>query len=228
MLPHSFLVFRQRTGLICCLTLSSFLFPLKAGHRPAHHHLRSTPSRSPRNPRPAKSWCGPAIRAGARPPLHHAKPVRPEPPLRLRHRSRQQPSPRLTWKQDSATGSRLNLTPLGGGGGGGGETPASVESISAGDHQRARPAQRARRSHAERNRHHPHTPQRAAAASSRLHVRGFSGGNSVMTLYDGTGSIRRRGTLLPFDTWSAERIGTCCGPASVPCTARAQSAASSM
>jgi iron complex outermembrane recepter protein len=47
-------------------------------------------------------------------------------------------------------------------------------------------------------------------------TRGFTGSNSVMTLYDGTRLYVGSGTLtFPFDTWSAQRIEVMRGPASV-------------
>src|SRR5262249_31122060 len=47
-------------------------------------------------------------------------------------------------------------------------------------------------------------------------TRGFTGSNSVMTLYDGTRLYVGAGTVtFPFDTWSAERIEVMRGPSSV-------------
>lgn len=49
-----------------------------------------------------------------------------------------------------------------------------------------------------------------------LSVRGFSGPESVTTLYDGVRMYAGAGTVsFPFDTWSAERIEVLRGPASV-------------
>ncbi|WP_277183978.1 TonB-dependent receptor plug domain-containing protein, partial [Caballeronia sp. BR00000012568055] len=49
-----------------------------------------------------------------------------------------------------------------------------------------------------------------------LAVRGFSGQESVMTLYDGTRLYPGAGTnTFPFDTWQVERIDVLRGPASV-------------
>jgi iron complex outermembrane receptor protein len=47
-----------------------------------------------------------------------------------------------------------------------------------------------------------------------LSVRGFSGQESVMTLYDGTRLYPGAGTMkYPFDSWAVDRIDVLRGPA---------------
>ncbi|WP_083253509.1 TonB-dependent siderophore receptor [Pandoraea sp. ISTKB] len=105
----------------------------------------------------------------------------------------------------TSTGSRLNLSSL--------DTPASVETITAtqiearGDQTVTDAVTRA-------------TGFTSNAApgngGTALAVRGFSGQESVMTLYDGTRLYPGAGTMtFPFDTWQVERIDVLRGPASV-------------
>lgn len=112
----------------------------------------------------------------------------------------------LNLNEQNKSASRLNLTPL--------QTPASVETITS-------------QTIAERGQHNvtDAVSQNAAgftASSSpgngglSFSTRGFSGSNSVMTLYDGTRFYVGSGTVtFPFDTWSAQRIEVMRGPASV-------------
>lgn len=112
----------------------------------------------------------------------------------------------LNMRQTRTSGSRLNLTPL--------QTPASVEVISS-------------ETIAERGQHDilAAVTQNAAGFTASpapgngglsFNTRGFTGTNSVMTLYDGTLLYPAAGTLtFPFDTWSADRIEVMRGPASV-------------
>jgi iron complex outermembrane receptor protein len=116
------------------------------------------------------------------------------------------PPSTLNLNSKNASGSRLGLTPL--------QTPASVETI---------PAQTI----AERGQHDvtDAITQNAAGFTATpapgngglsFSTRGFTGSNSVMTLYDGTRLYVGAGTVtFPFDTWSAERIEVMRGPASV-------------
>ena len=112
----------------------------------------------------------------------------------------------LELNSPNASGSRLGLTPL--------QTPASVETISS-------------QTVAERGQHNvtDAISQNAAGFTANpapgngglsFATRGFTGSNSVMTLYDGTRLYVGAGTVtFPFDTWSAERIEVMRGPASV-------------
>ncbi|MBV8918472.1 TonB-dependent receptor plug domain-containing protein, partial [Bradyrhizobium sp.] len=112
----------------------------------------------------------------------------------------------LNLNSQNASGSRLGLTPL--------QTPASVETISS-------------QTIAERGQHNvtDAITQNAAGLIASpapgngglsFGTRGFTGSNSVMTLYDGTRLYVGAGTVtFPFDTWSAERIEVMRGPASV-------------
>ncbi|HKU12967.1 MAG TPA: TonB-dependent receptor [Steroidobacteraceae bacterium] len=107
--------------------------------------------------------------------------------------------------QDTAAGSRLDLSPL--------ETPASIE-VLAGDVIR----QRGDLSVVE-------SVTRASGITSEatpgdggtaLSARGFVGHNSVMQLLDGARLYVGAGTVtFPFDTWSVDRIEVLHGPASV-------------
>jgi iron complex outermembrane receptor protein len=112
----------------------------------------------------------------------------------------------LNLNKPNASGSRLNLTPL--------QTPASVETITS-------------QTIAERGQHNvtDAVAQNAVGFTASpapgngglsFATRGFTGSNSVMTLYDGTRLYIGAGTVtFPFDTWSAERIEVMRGPASV-------------
>jgi iron complex outermembrane receptor protein len=103
------------------------------------------------------------------------------------------------------TGSRLGLASL--------DTPASVETI------------RADQIVARGDRTVLEAVTRAAGfandaapgnGGTSLSVRGFSGSESVMTLYDGVRLYPGAGSVtFPFDAWSAERIEVLRGPASV-------------
>ncbi|GLK79622.1 TonB-dependent receptor [Methylopila turkensis] len=114
------------------------------------------------------------------------------------------PGPNLT--VSTGAGSRLGLTPL--------ETPASVDVVS-GDVVR----DRGQSSIAEA------VTQNAAGFSfigtpgngfGAYSSRGFTGVNSVTTLYDGVRLYPGNGTVtFPFDTWTADRIEVLRGPASV-------------
>jgi iron complex outermembrane receptor protein len=112
----------------------------------------------------------------------------------------------LNLNKQNSSGSRLGLTPL--------QTPASVETITS-------------QTIAERGQHNvtDAVAQNAAGFTASpapgngglsFNTRGFTGSNSVMTLYDGTRLYVGAGTVtFPFDTWSAERIEVMRGPASV-------------
>jgi iron complex outermembrane recepter protein len=112
----------------------------------------------------------------------------------------------LSLNNQNASGSRLGLTPL--------QTPASVETITS-------------QAIADRGQHNvtDAVAQNAAGFTASpapgngglsFATRGFTGSNSVMTLYDGTRLYVGAGTVtFPFDTWSAERIEVMRGPASV-------------
>ncbi|MFD1332043.1 TonB-dependent receptor [Methylopila musalis] len=114
------------------------------------------------------------------------------------------PGPNLSVKTNA--GSRLGLTPL--------ETPASVDVVS-GDVVR----DRGQSSIAEA------VTQNAAGFSfigtpgngfGAYSSRGFTGVNSVTTLYDGVRLYPGQGTVtFPFDTWTVDRIEVLRGPASV-------------
>lgn len=115
-------------------------------------------------------------------------------------------SPTLNLNKQNASGSRLGLTPL--------QTPASVEAITS-------------QTIAERGQHNvtDAVTQNAVGFTASpapgngglaFSTRGFTGSNSVMTLYDGTRLYVGAGTVtFPFDTWSADRIEVMRGPASV-------------
>jgi iron complex outermembrane receptor protein len=115
-------------------------------------------------------------------------------------------SPTLNATKPQGTASRLNLTPL--------QTPASVEVVTS-------------QTIAERGQHNvtDAVTQNAAGFTAlsapgngglSFSDRGFSGSNSVMTLYDGTRLYVGSGTVtFPYDTWSADRIEVLRGPASV-------------
>lgn len=104
-----------------------------------------------------------------------------------------------------STGSRLGLSSI--------DTPASVDAISSaqlierGDNNLTQAVTRA-----------PGFATDAAPGNggTSVSVRGFSGPESVTTLYDGVRMYAGAGTVtFPFDTWSAERIEVLRGPASV-------------
>jgi iron complex outermembrane receptor protein len=115
-------------------------------------------------------------------------------------------APTLNLTGTTSTGSRLNLTRL--------QTPASVEIITA-------------ETLAERGQQNllDAVTQNATGITAigepgnggiAFSSRGFTGVDSVKTLYDGTRLYVGSGTVtFPFDTWSAERIDVLRGPASV-------------
>ncbi|MBR1217681.1 TonB-dependent siderophore receptor [Bradyrhizobium sp. U87765 SZCCT0131] len=106
----------------------------------------------------------------------------------------------------STTGSRLGLTPL--------QTPASVEVISA-DTIAARGQHTVLDAVTQNAAGFTANPAPGNGGLS-FSTRGFSGSNSVMTLYDGTRFYVGSGTVtFPFDTWSAQQIEVMRGPASV-------------
>jgi iron complex outermembrane receptor protein len=104
----------------------------------------------------------------------------------------------------ASTGSNLGLTPM--------QTPASVEVITRdqleerGDSSVVDAVSRAGGISAIG---HP------GNGGSSLSARGFTGGTSVMHLYDGTRLYGGVEPTFPFDTWSIERIEVLRGPASV-------------
>ena len=116
------------------------------------------------------------------------------------------PPSTLNLTNQNTSGTRLGLTPL--------QTPASVETITS-------------QTIAERGQHNvtDAVAQNAAGFTTNpapgngglsFSTRGFTGSNSVMTLYDGTRLYVGAGTVtFPFDTWSAERIEVMRGPSSV-------------
>lgn len=104
-----------------------------------------------------------------------------------------------------ATGSRLGLSSL--------DTPASVDAITStqlgerGDNNVTQAITRAAGFA---------TDAAPGNGGTAVSVRGFSGPESVTTLYDGLRMYAGAGTVsFPFDTWSAERIEVLRGPASV-------------
>ncbi len=202
MIPVSLAALRRRAGFVCSLTLAPVLLPTDVWAQTATRldpvEISPTAPAKPkraigkRSASAARSKPKPAAGGGASPSAASQQDAATTSALNL--------------KQDSATGSRLNLTPL--------ETPASVESISA-------------QTISERGQHNlidavtqnatgiTATPQPGNGSVS-FTSRGFSGVNSVMTLYDGTRFYPASGTItFPFDTWSAERIDVLRGPASV-------------
>jgi len=103
------------------------------------------------------------------------------------------------------TGSRLGLSTL--------DTPASVETVSA-----AQIVERGDQTVSDAVTRATGFVSQAAPGNggTALSVRGFSGQESVMTLYDGTRLFPGAGTVTyPFDTWPVERIEVLRGPASV-------------
>jgi iron complex outermembrane receptor protein len=114
--------------------------------------------------------------------------------------------PGLNLNTPAATGSRLGLTPL--------ETPASVEVIP-GETIRDR-GQQSVNDAVTQNATGFTNAGEPGNGGTALTVRGFSGHNSVMRLYDGTRLYLGNGTItFPVDTWNAERIEVLRGPASV-------------
>jgi iron complex outermembrane receptor protein len=114
--------------------------------------------------------------------------------------------PGLNLDTPATTGSRLGLSPL--------ETPASVEVIP-GETIRER-GQTSVNDAVTQNATGFTNAGEPGNGGTSLTVRGFSGHNSVMRLYDGTRLYFGNGTItFPFDTWSAERIEVLRGPASV-------------
>ncbi len=114
--------------------------------------------------------------------------------------------PGLNLDTPASTGSRLGLSPL--------ETPASVEVIS-GETIRERGQQSVNDAVTQNATGFTNAGEPGNGGTS-LTVRGFSGQNSVMRLYDGTRLYMGNGTItFPFDTWNAERIEVLRGPASV-------------
>lgn len=114
--------------------------------------------------------------------------------------------PGLNLDTPATTGSRLGLSPL--------ETPASVEVIS-GETIRERGQQSVNDAVAQNATGFTNAGEPGNGGTA-LTVRGFTGQNSVMRLYDGTRLYMGNGTItFPFDTWSAERIEVLRGPASV-------------
>jgi iron complex outermembrane receptor protein len=115
-------------------------------------------------------------------------------------------APTLNLTGVSTAGSRLGLTRL--------QTPASVDVISA-----ETIAERGQQNFLDAVTQNA-TGFTAAPSPGNggisFNTRGFTGGSSVMTLYDGTQLAIGAGTVtFPFDTWSAERIEVLRGPASV-------------
>ncbi|MFC3340380.1 TonB-dependent receptor [Paracandidimonas soli] len=104
----------------------------------------------------------------------------------------------------ASTGSSLGLTPM--------QTPASVEAINRDQLEErgdSRVIDAVTRTAGISASPHP------GNGLSELSARGFSGGSSVMWLYDGTRQYGGTGITFPFDTWSVERIEVLRGPASV-------------
>lgn len=124
------------------------------------------------------------------------------PPVVVNDKSNVDTAPLTT---PTRTGSRLGLSSL--------DTPASVETVTArqiaerGDQSVSDAVTRATGFVSDAS------PGNGGTA---LSVRGFSGQESVMTLYDGTRLYPGAGTMTyPFDTWSVDRIEVLRGPASV-------------
>jgi iron complex outermembrane receptor protein len=106
----------------------------------------------------------------------------------------------------NASGSRLGLTAL--------QIPASVETITAQTIEQ-RGQHNVTDAVAQNAVGFTASPEPGNGGVS-FATRGFSGSNSVMTLYDGSRLYVGAGTVtFPFDTWSAERIEVLRGPASV-------------
>lgn len=103
------------------------------------------------------------------------------------------------------TGSRLGLSSL--------DTPASVETINS-EQTQARGDQTV--SDAVTRATGFVTQAAPGNGGTSVSVRGFSGPESVTTLYDGTRMFPGAGTVtFPFDTWAVDRIEVLRGPASV-------------
>src|SRR5690606_25130803 len=110
----------------------------------------------------------------------------------------------LTLDTAVSTGSGLDLTPL--------ETPASVTVITREQLEQrgdSRLSEAVSRSPGLSYIGHP------GNGGEALSVRGFTGSNSVMQLYDGMRQYGGVGITFPFDTWSVERVEVLRGPAAV-------------
>ncbi|AJK49005.1 TonB-dependent siderophore receptor [Burkholderia plantarii] len=104
-----------------------------------------------------------------------------------------------------ATGSRLGLSSL--------DTPASVETL---DGERVRERGDTTVTQAVTRAAGFAADAAPGNGGTAVSVRGFSGPESITTLYDGTRMLVGAGTVtFPADTWSAERIEVLRGPASV-------------
>jgi iron complex outermembrane recepter protein len=112
----------------------------------------------------------------------------------------------LNLNRQNTSGSRLGLTPL--------QTPASVETITSATIQE-RGQYNVTDAVAQNAVGFTASPAPGNGGLS-FSTRGFTGSNSVMTLYDGTRLYVGAGTVtFPFDTWSAERIEVMRGSSSV-------------
>lgn len=201
MAPRFFAAVIRRAGLLC-FTLSPVLLPDNGwAGVPAPIPLEPievTPAEPPKSKRGSAKRSTTAARLGPKPATTHGT-ARPTAAPESR-------SPGLNLTTRHSSGSRLNLTPL--------QTPASVEVITS-----QTIAERGQRNVIDA------VTQNAAGFTASptpgngglsFNTRGFTGNNSVMTLYDGTRFYVGSGTLtFPFDTWSAERIEVMRGPASV-------------
>lgn len=193
---------RWRLGFFC--SLSSLLLPADVFAQTAQSTRLDPIQVSPpvaTKPKPSAARSATAARSRPKPAAVAARggPLQPA-------ATSSSTSPTLNATKPAGTGSRLNLTPL--------QTPASVEIITS-------------QTIAERGQHNvlDAVTQNAAGfiatpapgnGSLSFSTRGFTGSNSVMTLYDGTRLYVGSGTVtFPFDTWSAERIEVLRGPASV-------------
>jgi iron complex outermembrane receptor protein len=202
MISHSFAALKRRAGLVCSLTLSPILLSTNAWSQQTPRAIPLDPIEvAPANPPKPKQRDVERSASGTR-----SQPRPADARGAVQAGAASAPSSDLDLTRQDTTGSRLNLTPL--------QTPASVNIISS-------------ETIAERGQHNvldavtqnaPGFTASPAPGNGGLsfNTRGFTGTNSVMTLYDGTLLYPAAGTMtFPFDTWSADRIEVMRGPASV-------------
>ncbi|MFB9269730.1 TonB-dependent receptor [Bradyrhizobium erythrophlei] len=202
MISCSLAALKQRASLVCSLTLSPVLLATDAWAQQAQPAIPLDPIEvSPANlARPKQPDVG---RSGS---AAQSRPKSAQGHRTVSTQTNTDSAPALNLTKRDSTGSRLNLTPL--------ETPASVGIITS-------------ETIAERGQHNvlDAVTQNATGFTASpapgngglsFNTRGFTGINSVMTLYDGTLLYPAAGTItFPFDTWSAGRIEVMRGPASV-------------
>lgn len=200
-------VSRRRKPFLASAALSCLLLPVEGAMQPAQsNHLLDPivvqPAAQPQGARRAASG-NPTRAPRARPQRNVAATAAP--PVAT-PAGPAFAAPTLNLTGASTAGSRLGLTRL--------QTPASVDVISA-----ETIAERGQQNFLDA------VTQNAVGFTAApspgnggvsFNTRGFTGGSSVMTLYDGTQLAIGAGTVtFPFDTWSAERIEVLRGPASV-------------